>query len=198
MTTLDVRDLSVEVGGKTVVSDLSFTLRAGDKVGVVGRNGAGKTSLLKVLAGEDLPLRGTVTSAGRDRIPAAGPPPASRRRHVTGLEHILAARELVDRARRLEKARIPLEESHADRTSPGSRGWRRSTESWAATQAESEAAHAHRRARPGAGPARPARCARSRAGNGAVSSSRGSCSAAATCCCWTSPRTTSTPTRSTG
>jgi ATPase subunit of ABC transporter with duplicated ATPase domains len=46
MTTLDVRDLSVEVGGKTVVSDLSFTLRAGDKMGVVGRNGAGKTSLL--------------------------------------------------------------------------------------------------------------------------------------------------------
>ena len=80
MTTLDVRELSVEVGGKTVVADLSFTLRAGDKMGVVGRNGAGKTSLLKVLGGEDLPLSGTVIPDGRDRLPAPGSSPAPGRR----------------------------------------------------------------------------------------------------------------------
>jgi ATPase subunit of ABC transporter with duplicated ATPase domains len=114
MTTLDVRELSVEVGGKTVVSDLSFTLRAGDKMGVVGRNGAGKTSLLKVLGGEDLPLSGTI-----DRIGALGylrQDPRQHRAddHITGLEHILAARDLVDLGRRLEKARIQLEGSHDD------------------------------------------------------------------------------------
>ena len=49
---LEVRDLEVEVGGRTVVHDLSFDLRAGEKMGVVGRNGAGKTSTLRVLAGE--------------------------------------------------------------------------------------------------------------------------------------------------
>jgi len=38
MTTLEVRDLEVEAGGRTVVEGLSFSLRAGDKVGVVGRN----------------------------------------------------------------------------------------------------------------------------------------------------------------
>ena len=114
MTTLDVRELSVEVGGKTVVSDLSFTLRAGDKMGVVGRNGAGKTSLLKVLGGEDLPLRGTVSRTGAIGYLRQDPRQHRADDHVTGLEHILAARDLVDLARRLEKARIQLEESHAD------------------------------------------------------------------------------------
>ena len=113
MTTLDVRGLSVEVGGKTVVSDLSFTLRAGDKMGVVGRNGAGKTSLLKVLGGEDLPLHGTVTRTGAIGYLRQDPRQHRADDHVTGLEHILAARDLVDLARRLEKARIQLEESHA-------------------------------------------------------------------------------------
>ena len=64
MTSLEAIDLSVEAGGLTVVEGLSFTLRAGDKVGVVGRNGAGKTSTLKVLAGEKLTLRPERSSAG--------------------------------------------------------------------------------------------------------------------------------------
>jgi ATPase subunit of ABC transporter with duplicated ATPase domains len=115
MTTLDVRGLSVEVGGKTVVSDLSFTLRAGDKMGVVGRNGAGKTSLLKVLGGEDLPLSGTVEHTGAIGYLRQDPRQHRADDHVTGLEHILAARDLVDLARRLEKSRIQLEESHADK-----------------------------------------------------------------------------------
>ncbi len=115
MTTLDVRELSVEVGGKTVVSDLSFTLRAGDKMGVVGRNGAGKTSLLKVLGGEDLPLTGTIERNGAIGYLRQDPRQHRSDDQITGLEHILTARDLVDLARRLEKSRIQLEESHADK-----------------------------------------------------------------------------------
>ena len=48
----EARQLSVEVGGRLTLEEASFTVRAGDKVGLVGRNGAGKTSLLKVLGGE--------------------------------------------------------------------------------------------------------------------------------------------------
>ena len=114
MTTLDVRGLSVEVGGKTVVSDLSFSLRAGDKMGVVGRNGAGKTSLLKVLGGEDLPLSGAIERNGALGYLRQDPRQHRADDHITGLEHILAARDLVDLARRLEKTRIQLEESHED------------------------------------------------------------------------------------
>ena len=64
MIALEVRDVAVEAGGATVVEDLSFTLRAGDKMGVVGRNGAGKTSLLRVLSGELEPAAGSVVRRG--------------------------------------------------------------------------------------------------------------------------------------
>jgi ATPase subunit of ABC transporter with duplicated ATPase domains len=115
MTTLDVRELSVEVGGKVVVEGLSFTMRAGDKMGVVGRNGAGKTSLLKVLAGEELPLAGSASHVGAIGYLRQDPRQHRADDDLTGLEHILAARGLIDLSRRLEKARIQLEESHADR-----------------------------------------------------------------------------------
>ena len=115
MTTLEVRELAVEAGGRTVVQGLSFTAHAGDKIGVVGRNGAGKTSTLKVLASEAQPLEGGVTRRG-----AVGYLRQDPRQHraddgSTGLDHILAARGLVDLARRTEKARIALEEAHTDR-----------------------------------------------------------------------------------
>jgi ABC-type multidrug transport system fused ATPase/permease subunit len=51
---LQARNLSVEVGGRLVVEDASFTLHPGDKAGLVGRNGAGKTSMLKVIGGESV------------------------------------------------------------------------------------------------------------------------------------------------
>src|SRR5690606_25518695 len=50
--TLIARDLTVEIGSKTIVRGVSFDVRPGDKVGLVGRNGAGKTTLFKVLGGE--------------------------------------------------------------------------------------------------------------------------------------------------
>ena len=63
MISLEVAGLAVEAGGLTVVRDLDLVLAAGDKVGVVGRNGAGKTSTLRVLAGE-LPRRPGRCGAG--------------------------------------------------------------------------------------------------------------------------------------
>src|SRR5712692_10522982 len=57
---LQVRNLAIDVAARRVLSDASFTVAAGDKVGLVGRNGAGKTSLLKVLAGEHDPEAGLV------------------------------------------------------------------------------------------------------------------------------------------
>src|SRR5437016_2181040 len=61
---LQAVDLSIEVGGRPVLEGASFTLGPGDKVGLVGRNGAGKTSLLKVLSGEGAPIGGTIARRG--------------------------------------------------------------------------------------------------------------------------------------
>ena len=93
---------------RLVVRELTFRLAAGDKVGVVGRNGAGKTSLLRVLAGEELPAGGTVTRRGRVGYLRQDPRQHRADDDTMALEHILAARDLVELARLMEKARIGM------------------------------------------------------------------------------------------
>ena len=94
---LQVRDLSVEVGGVFVVEGASFTMRAGDKVGLVGRNGAGKTSLLKTLGGEEQPAGGLIQRAGAlGYLPQE--PLARERAGHSALNHILEARGLAQAA----------------------------------------------------------------------------------------------------
>jgi ATPase subunit of ABC transporter with duplicated ATPase domains len=110
MSTLEVKDLAVEAGGLTVVEGLSLLLRAGDKVGLVGRNGAGKTTTLKVLAGEELPRAGTVVRHGALGYLRQDPRQHRANDEATGLDHVLAARDLVEMSRRLEKIRLGLEE----------------------------------------------------------------------------------------
>jgi ABC-type Mn2+/Zn2+ transport system ATPase subunit len=47
-------------GGAPVITDVSFTLHAGERIGVLGPNGGGKTTLFRVLIGELAPRAGTV------------------------------------------------------------------------------------------------------------------------------------------
>ena len=53
-------------GGRTVLSDLSFTVKAGEQATLVGRTGAGKSTVFKLLLGLYRPERGTVTIGGVD------------------------------------------------------------------------------------------------------------------------------------
>jgi ATP-binding cassette subfamily F protein uup len=51
-TVLELEDATLTVPGRTLVRDLTWRIGPGDRVGIVGVNGSGKTSLLKALAGE--------------------------------------------------------------------------------------------------------------------------------------------------
>lgn len=53
-------------GGRTVLSDLSFTVKAGEQATLVGRTGAGKSTVFKLLLGLYRPEKGTVTIGGVD------------------------------------------------------------------------------------------------------------------------------------
>jgi zinc/manganese transport system ATP-binding protein len=68
---LQVKDVTVELGGRTILDDVSFTLTEGGLTGLIGSNGAGKTTLLRVILGLLAPTRGTVsvpTVAGRRSV----------------------------------------------------------------------------------------------------------------------------------
>ncbi|MBR5420924.1 MAG: ABC-F family ATP-binding cassette domain-containing protein [Lachnospiraceae bacterium] len=49
---LSIRNADVSYGGELILTDVSFDIRPGEKIAVVGRNGCGKTTLLKLITGE--------------------------------------------------------------------------------------------------------------------------------------------------
>ncbi len=58
--TVDVNGLGMELGGKKLFSNFSYTFENGKRVGVCGRNGLGKSSLLRIIIGQLQPTEGTV------------------------------------------------------------------------------------------------------------------------------------------
>ncbi len=65
---IELEDVSYEIPGRTLLSDLSFTITAGMRVGLVGPNGSGKTTLLRLLRGEIAPASGEIHRANVLRI----------------------------------------------------------------------------------------------------------------------------------
>ena len=108
---LEARGLSVEVGGLLTLEEGTFSVRAGDKVGLVGRNGAGKTSLLEVLGGHAPPAAGRVMRKGAVGYLPQDPRPRGEGVDATALSHVLSGRGLDADVRRLEKLRLRVEES---------------------------------------------------------------------------------------
>ena len=70
---LRVDDVSVALGGRQILADVSFTIRAGEFTGLIGPNGAGKTTLLRVILGLQRPHAGSVTITGQPRSPRNQP-----------------------------------------------------------------------------------------------------------------------------
>jgi ATPase subunit of ABC transporter with duplicated ATPase domains len=112
---LQVNGLRIEVGGVTLIDGVSFTARAGEKVGLVGRNGAGKTSMLKVIGGADEPAGGSVSYQGGLGYLPQDPRVDLVPDDVTALRHVLSGRGFDETLDRIDKLQVAMEADPSDR-----------------------------------------------------------------------------------
>ena len=98
MITID--NITVRLGGRTILQDASATIPLGARIGLIGRNGAGKSTLMKALIGEIEPDQGAIEMPRRARVGyiAQEAPSGS----ITAFDAVLAGD--VERARLLEEA----------------------------------------------------------------------------------------------
>ena len=68
MNVLTAENIYKSYGMKTLFSDISFTITDSDKIGVIGINGTGKSTLLKIIAGKDTVDKGNVTLPSGVRV----------------------------------------------------------------------------------------------------------------------------------
>src|SRR5215213_2790997 len=68
MTQIAVSNAGVDFGATTLFKDITFTVGAGDRWGVVGRNGTGKTTLFRLITGQMQPTIGQVARQSGVRI----------------------------------------------------------------------------------------------------------------------------------
>ncbi|HTN24813.1 MAG TPA: ABC-F family ATP-binding cassette domain-containing protein [Solirubrobacteraceae bacterium] len=61
---VNLKDVTHGYGSRTVLADLTLGVAAGERIGIVGRNGDGKSTLLRLIAGVEEPDAGNVTRAG--------------------------------------------------------------------------------------------------------------------------------------
>jgi len=103
---LHLTQIRLSFGGDEVLSDVSAIVRPRDRVALVGRNGAGKTSLLRIIAGELDPEGGTMSLTGGTRVALHDQRPPLRRGITLGEyvgEGAAAAAELEADLRRIER-----------------------------------------------------------------------------------------------
>jgi ATPase subunit of ABC transporter with duplicated ATPase domains len=112
------RGVTIEIGGRTLLRDASFMVGPEDKVGLVGRNGTGKSSLVSIICGQvpshlrtrgDVALQGTIGFL--PQVPTAGGLGLDR----TGFSHVLSARGLDVLDEELNEARRAVESDPTDK-----------------------------------------------------------------------------------
>ena len=102
---IQATDLEVRAGARLLLEPTTFRINPGDKIGLVGRNGAGKTTMLRILAGEGLPSGGQVSRTGQIGYLPQDPREADPR--MIARDRIMSVRGLdriLERLRRYEQA----------------------------------------------------------------------------------------------
>jgi putative ABC transport system ATP-binding protein len=118
---LRAEHLSKEVnspdGVLTILEDVSFDIRRGESVAIVGPSGSGKSTLLGLLAGLDVPTRGGVWLDGEDLSALDEDARAARRAREVGF--VFQSFHLLPGLTALENVMLPLElsdDAHAEQT----------------------------------------------------------------------------------
>ena len=65
---LELSDVSIAYGSRAVCSNISFTIEQGDRIALQGKNGSGKSSILKLICGENIPYQGILRKSERLKI----------------------------------------------------------------------------------------------------------------------------------
>jgi zinc/manganese transport system ATP-binding protein len=73
LTAVQLEHVTLAIGGRTVLSDVSLAIAAGEFIGVLGPNGSGKTTLLKAVLGLLPPVAGTISVFGKPARRRNGP-----------------------------------------------------------------------------------------------------------------------------
>ena len=90
-TLLRVTNIAKAFGATQAVRDASFELRAGEVLALVGENGCGKSTMVKILSGVHLPDAGEIELDGEVVGPLSTPKQAQRRGIVTVFQEVLVA-----------------------------------------------------------------------------------------------------------
>lgn len=69
---IEVRDMTFSYSGRAVLEEVSVTIHAGEFVAIIGPNGGGKTTLIKLMMGLIHPRRGSIRLFGRSPFEARG------------------------------------------------------------------------------------------------------------------------------
>jgi len=101
-------DLELRAGSRILLSGATLRVQQGDRIGLVGRNGAGKTTSMRVLAGESEPYAGSVGA----NTPVGYLPQDPREGDllITAKDRVLSARGLDEMLRKMEKAQTAMAE----------------------------------------------------------------------------------------
>ncbi|MEV0072807.1 MULTISPECIES: ABC-F family ATP-binding cassette domain-containing protein [unclassified Amycolatopsis] len=100
--------LELRAGSRILLNGAALRIQPGDRIGLVGRNGAGKTTSLKVLAGEGEPHAGEVRRSGE--LGYLPQDPREGDLSVTAKDRVLSARGLDTLLRDMEKAQTAMSE----------------------------------------------------------------------------------------
>ena len=93
---INVNNISVSFGGTTLFSDVTFSINENDKIALMGKNGAGKSTILKIIAGASQPTSGNVTGP-KDAVIAYLPQHLLTQDNVTVFEETSKAFQEVHR-----------------------------------------------------------------------------------------------------